>query len=307
MTSTLKKEKMSKNAKEELQAEENAEIQAMRARLKAKRLRTARELAARLQVQPDGTRVFIRFDSGERLQHQILIGSFTALGLTGLLQSFSRFELVGWFINTLLGGIETLRVIHHLTAMIFAFQAIYHMVGIIHLWFIRRETGSMWPRWDDLKGLMGMFKFNLNLSPERPQFDRFSIEEKVEYWALLWGTAIMGLTGIFQWFPMQVTSILPGIAIPIARTIHAWEALLAVLSILTWHLYHTVVKEKNQSIFTGVMSEEEMQEAHALEYRRILAAVEFIRKAETQESQVEIVKPGRSETPHEMAELGTTD
>lgn len=305
MTTTLKKTANS-NPKTDHQTEEAAELDMIRARMKARRLRTARELADRLRVLPDGTRVFVRFDARERLQHQILIGSFTALGFTGLMQSFSRIEFISWIINGLLGGIETLRTIHHLAAVIFAIQAIYHVAGIIYLRFVKRQFGSMWPKWNDLTGLMGMIKFNLNMAKERPAFDRFSIEEKVEYWALLWGTAIMGITGVFQWFPMLVTSFLPGIAIPIARTIHSWEAVLAVLSILTWHMYHTLVKENNQSIFTGMMSEEEMQEKHALEYRRILAAVEFIRKAHDKQEQ-EISKKEPVEAAHEMVELGTTD
>ncbi|MBI5934803.1 MAG: cytochrome b/b6 domain-containing protein [Chloroflexi bacterium] len=307
MTSTSKNNAMSKKSKEELQAEENAEILAMRARLKAHRMRAARELASRLQVQADGTRLFVRFDKQERLQHQILIGSFTALGFTGLMQSFSRFEFIAWIINSLLGGIETLRVIHHLAAMVFAAQAIYHAVQIFNLWFIRRELGSMWPRWSDVKDLAAMLKFDLNLGRERPQFDRFSYEEKVEYWALLWGTVIMGITGLFQWFPLIITSILPGVSIPIARTIHAWEALLAVLAILTWHIYHTVIKERNQSIFTGVMSEEEMQELHPLEYRRILAAVEFIRRVEAHEFETASPKTEQVASSHEMVEFVSAD
>ena len=302
--STTSKKMTSNKSQAGHQAEENAEIEKIRARARARRLQTARELSSRMQTLPDGTRVFIRFDARERFEHQVLIGSFTALGFTGLLQSFSTIGLVSWIINILLGGIETLRTIHHLAAIIFAVQTAYHFSGIIYLWFVKRELGSMWPKWDDLKGLLGMFKFNLNMAKERPAFDRFSIEEKVEYWALLWGTVIMGITGIFQWFPMLITSLLPGVAIPIARAIHAWEAILAVLAILTWHLYHTLIKENNQSIFTGVMTEEEMQESHALEYHRILAAVEFIRKANLkhQHESKETI-----EVSHEMVELGTTD
>ncbi len=304
MSTTSKKMNRNKPRTDHQAEEENAEIEKIRAKVRARRLYTAREQASRMQILPDGTRVFIRFNARERFEHQLLLGSFTALGFTGLMQSFSRIGFVSWIINVLLGGIETLRTIHHLAAIVFAIQAIYHFSGILYLWFVKRELGSMWPRWDDLKGLLGMFKFNLNMAKERPAFDRFSFEEKIEYWALLWGTVIMGLTGIFQWFPLLVTSLLPGVAIPIARTIHAWEAILAVLAILTWHMYHTLVKENNQSIFTGMMSEEEMQEAHALEYRRILAAAEYIKKAslkhqnDTKES---------VEVPHEMVELGTTD
>ena len=303
MSTTLKKVTSNKPQADH-QAEENAEIEKIRARVRARRLQKARELAGRMQTLPDGTRVFIRFDARERFEHQILIGSFTTLGFTGLMQSFSRVGVVSWIINVLLGGIETLRTIHHLAAIIFAIQAIYHFSGIIYLWFVKREIGSMWPRWSDLQGLFGMFKFNLNMAKERPAFDRFSIEEKVEYWALLWGTVIMGITGIFQWFPLLITSLLPGIAIPIARTIHAWEAILAVLAILTWHMYHTLVKENNQSIFTGVMTEEDMQETHALEYHRVLAAADFVKKASLKHQKENQETP---EVSHEMVEIGTTD
>lgn len=302
--STTSKLMTSNKKQTDHQVEENAEIEKIRARVRAHRLRTARELAARMQVLPDGTRMFIRFSARERLEHQLLIGSFTTLGFTGLMQSFSRIGIVGWVINILLGGIETLRTIHHLAAIVFVVQAIYHFSGIVYLWFVKREPGSMWPKWDDLKSVLGMFKFNLNLAKERPAFDRFSVEEKVEYWALVWGTVIMGITGIFQWFPLLVTSLLPGIAIPIARTIHAWEALLAVLAILTWHIYHTVIKENNQSIFTGLMTEEEMQETHTLEYHRIMAAVTFVQKANLKHQHESMEA---QDVSHEMVELGTTD
>jgi len=83
-------------------------------------------------------------------------------------------------------------------------------------------------------------------------------------------------------------------------------AVLAVLAILTWHMYHTVVKESNQSIFTGVMSEEEMEELHTLEYRRILAAVEYVQKASLQRQQ-ESKHIGSTAESHEKIELGATD
>ncbi len=283
-----------------------SEIEMIRNKERARRLRSARALADRMKELPDGSRVFVRFDNRDRIQHQILIGSFTTLGFTGLLQSFSRIDIVGWLINVLLGGVDTLRTVHHLAAIVFGIQAIYHLAQILYLWFVKRELGSMWPSRDDLTNLVQMLKFNIDKAHERPMFDRFTFEEKVEYWALLWGTAIMGITGIFQWFPLFVTSVFPGTAIPIARSIHAWEAILAVLSILIWHMYHTVVKESNQSIFTGVMSEEEMKEQHGLEYQRIMAAVEYVKRASLQH-QKEIQKSQHVEAEHEVAEIGTAD
>ena len=294
------------NLAEHMRQGEEAEIERIRARERARRLRSARELAERMQVLPDGSRVFVRFTPRQRLQHQTLIITFTTLGLTGLLQSFSRIGIISWIINSLLGGIETLRMLHHLAAIMFGAQALIHAGEILYLWMVKRERGSMWLFWGDLKDILGVIKFNLNISRERPLFDRFSVEEKVEYWALLCGTVIMGITGVFQWFPLFVTSILPGVVIPIARTIHAWEAILAVLSILTWHMYHTVIKENNQSIFTGVMTEEEMQELHTLEYQRILAAIELVHKASLQR-QKESRQKESVEQRNEEVEIGTAD
>lgn len=143
----------------------------------------------------------------------------------------------------------------------------------------------MWPSLKDLTDLLSMVKFNLRISQKRPEFDRFSAEEKLEYWALLWGTPLMILTGAMMWFPIQTTAFLPGYAIPIARALHGWEAVLATLAILTWHMYHTVIKEQNKSIFTGLMSEADMKHEHPLEYRRIMAAYEFIQKQTADDDQ----------------------
>ncbi|MBI5354247.1 MAG: hypothetical protein HZB50_16510 [Chloroflexi bacterium] len=263
-------------------AENNKELEAIiireRARVRSRRILKAQELASRIRPQIDGTNLIERFDLSERVQHFVLIFSFTALGFTGLMQTFSTWFPIAWFINVILGGVDTLRVIHHLAAVTFIIQTVWHGLGIVNHWFVKKELGSMMPAWSDLTGLIGMLKYNLGLAKSRPEFDRFSIEEKVEYWALWWGAVVMGITGIMQWFPSLTTQILPGGLIPGARLIHMLEAILAVLAISIWHSYHTMIKERNYSIFTGVMSEHEMKEAHPLEYRRIFAARDFLVK-----------------------------
>ncbi|MEW5960599.1 MAG: cytochrome b/b6 domain-containing protein [Chloroflexota bacterium] len=273
------------NGREALAIEGEAVLIAERIKQKARtrRLGTARSLAARLQTLPDGSHLFVRFSRAQCLEHQILMVTFTLLTVTGLLQRYSQFSLIGLIINVL-GNIDTFRTLHHLTAMVFILETVYHGLQILALWFVKRERGGMWPYLRDFRDLVQMVSFNLGLAKERPEFDRFSIEEKLEYWALLWGTPLMILTGLVMWFPTIVTSVLPGDAIPISRAIHGWEAILAALAILTWHMYHTILKERNHSIFTGVMTEREMQHLHPLEYRRILAAHEFLQKMATEKS-----------------------
>jgi formate dehydrogenase gamma subunit len=283
--------------------EEAAQIELIKKKSRARKIRAAQALAGRIRVQPDGSRAFLRFGRGQRFQHQVLLITFTTLGITGLLQRYSRVTVVGLFINTVFGGIETLRTIHHLAAFIFILETLYHLGEIVNLWFVKRERGAMWPRWQDFRGLAQMMLFNVGRAKEKPAFDRFSIEEKLEYWAGMWGGIVMVLTGLVMWFPLAITSLLPGSLIPVSRAVHSWEAVLAVLSILTWHIYHTVIKERNRSIFTGVMSEEEMEELHPLEYQRILAAQDYLQRVVIEDNPLPKTSPP-AEAIQEVAQVG---
>jgi len=277
MTTTSKSNLGKRKNGKRLKHEDIELIEKLRRRARARKVLAARALAQRVQVRPDGQRVFVRFSRSQRLEHQVLIGSFSTLALTGLVQRYSQLTAIGYLIN-LMGGVETVRTLHHLAALVFVALSIYHLYTILLVWFVRRERGAMWPRLKDFRDLLHMLTYNIGRAESRPEFDRFSIEEKIEYWALLWGGLVMGLTGFVQWFPIQATRVFPGEIVPISRAIHSWEAVLAVLAILIWHTYHVAVKERNTSIFTGFMTEEEMQESHPLEYRRILAACRYLEK-----------------------------
>jgi cytochrome b subunit of formate dehydrogenase len=106
--------------------------------------------------------------------------------------------------------------------------------------------------------------YNLGRRKERPPQGFYTFEEKIEYWALIWGTAVMVITGFFLWNPITAARYLPGGWIPVAKAAHGGEALLAVLSILIWHMYHVFVRHFNKSMYTGYMSREEMEHEHPL-------------------------------------------
>jgi formate dehydrogenase subunit gamma len=256
---------------------EGISVEQVRRETLERRVRTARALAERMQVQPDGSRVFVRFTQSQRIEHVVLMVSFGTLAVTGLMQTFATLPPVAAVIE-FCGGVDACRVVHRLAALISAAQSFYHVWRILVTWFVKRERGGMWPYLRDFGNLIQMVMFNAGLTKKWPQFDRYTIEEKLEYWALLWGQIVMGLTGIVMWFPLVVTTFLPGEVFPIARALHRWEAILAALAILTWHMYHGCIKDGNRSIFTGVMPEEEMQHMHPLEYQRILTAHEYLSK-----------------------------
>ena len=249
-------------------------------RKKPRRLtrREALEAAARLRTDAQGRLLVVRFNLVPRVEHLLLILSFTSLALTGLPQRYATSAL-GSLILRILGGIETTRQIHHLFAVLLMLESAFHVGYYLYGLFMYRRLGNMWPTMDDLRHFTGMIRYNLGLSQERPYFGRYTFEEKAEYWALVWGTLIMGLTGVMQWFPTLTTRFLPGVAIPVARAIHGWEAVLAVLAILTWHTYHTVIKHFNKSIFTGTMTLEEMLEEHPAELEYLKKSVAALERA----------------------------
>ena len=228
------------------------------------RYREALEAANRLQTAPDGRRYVIRFNVGQRIEHLVLIFSFTILSVTGLAQTYYK-SPAGDFILLSLGGMGSTQLIHHTVAFIFLLQALYHLVLFINNLFVFHHISKILPNSKDISDLAAMLKLDLGLSKSHPHFDRFNFEEKIMYWSLVWGAILLAISGLMQWFPMQVTVLLPGWTIPVARIVHRWEAILAVLTILTWHLYHTLIKTRNFSIFTGKMTMKQMRAEHPLE------------------------------------------
>jgi hypothetical protein len=131
----------------------------------------------------------------------------------------------------------------------------------------------MLPNLRDVTNAWGWFMYNLGLRENHPQEDRFTFGEKFEYWAFVWGTMIMGLTGFALWNPIATSNRLPGEIIPAAKIAHSLEAVLAVLAIVIWHFYNVHIKMLNKSMFTGKLKEEEMLHEHPLELADIKAGM----------------------------------
>jgi mono/diheme cytochrome c family protein len=83
----------------------------------------------------------------------------------------------------------------------------------------------------------------------------------------------MAVTGFMMWNPISTTRYLPGQIIPAAKAAHGYEAIMAVLAIIVWHMYHVHLRRFNKSMFTGHLAEKEMLEEHPLELADIKAGV----------------------------------
>lgn len=211
-----------------------------------------------------------RFRIGARIEHFILMVSFTVLALTGLPQKFSAIPWVARLINGM-GGIQLIREIHHWAAVILVVGSIYHLFTSAYRFFVKRERMAMIPNLKDAYDIRDTVRYNLGLTDQPPKMAKFNFGEKFEYWAVVWGTGVMVITGFILWNPIAFTALFPGTLIPVAKAAHGGEALLAVLAIIIWHMYNVHIRHFNPSIFTGRLPRHIMEEEHALELERLEA------------------------------------
>ena len=218
------------------------------------------------------TTSYERFPIWRRIEHMAMLLSFTTLGLTGLPQKFPD-HAVSVFIVGLLGGIEGLRIIHRTAAIVMMLGTIWHLLVFGYLAYVRRTRLSMLPSLQDLKDGIQAVLYNVGLAKSFPQMGRYTFEEKMEYWAFVWGTVVMVATGFMMWNPLTTVKFLPGVVIPAAKAAHGGEAVLAVLAIIIWHMYGVHVKRFNKSMFNGKMEEDAMLHEHPLELADIKAGI----------------------------------
>lgn len=209
-----------------------------------------------------------RFRLGARIEHAILMITFTLLAVTGLPQ---KYALAPWSETMIgaMGGIEAVRTIHRIAAFVLVVGSIYHLFTSAYRFFVKHERMQMIPGRNDLQDMLNTIRFNLGFISLPPKLPKFNFGEKFEYWAVVWGTAIMALTGFILWNPIAFSIFFPGQLIPAAKAAHGGEALLAVLSILIWHFYNVHFKHLNLSMFTGNLPRHQMAEEHALEMERL--------------------------------------
>jgi cytochrome b subunit of formate dehydrogenase len=83
----------------------------------------------------------------------------------------------------------------------------------------------------------------------------------------------MILTGIILWFEVGALEWMPKWCWDLAEIIHYYEAWLATLAIIVWHLYHVMLNPEAHGVslamLTGDLTEEDMEHEHGLELEQI--------------------------------------
>ena len=211
------------------------------------------------------THLVVRMTPNQRWQHLILLTSFFVLVVTGFALRFPE----SWFAS-LLGLSEHWRsLIHRIAGVALIADGVYHIFYVALTVDGRKLICDLFPVWKDATDAWGTMLYYLGFRKEKPKYARFNYAEKAEYWALVWGTGLMALTGIMLWAKVSVGNLLARWWIDAATAVHFYEAILATLAILVWHFYQVFfdpdVYPMNWAWRDGSMSAEHYREEHPLD------------------------------------------
>lgn len=216
-------------------------------------------------LEPRG-RYVKRMSLEQRLEHGILIVAFFCLVVTGFALKYPD----AWWVNLSHLQEVSRRAIHRSAGATLTFLALYHLVSSLATRYGRAELRALRPRIRDLRDAARQVAFNLGLRKTPPRCGRYRYEEKLEYWALVWGIGLMAITGGILWFENFSLRFLPKWALDVTVAVHLYEAWLATLAILVWHHYFVIfrpgVYPMNWTWITGRISESVLREEHPEEW-----------------------------------------
>jgi cytochrome b subunit of formate dehydrogenase len=208
-----------------------------------------------------------------RVTHGMVMVSFILLVVTGFALKFPE---AGW-VKVLVGagGAGSARgILHRISAVVIMAATAFHLV---HLILVKRDRvilKELLPGWQDAKDIANAIRYNLGLTPKRPTFGMFGYAEKMEYWAFMWGTVVMAVTGLLLWAQNWSLKYFPIWVMDAATAAHWYEAILATLSILVWHWYLVIfdpeVYPMDLAWLTGKASADHLRETRPEYYRQLM-------------------------------------
>lgn len=207
----------------------------------------------------------VRFSVWVRVQHALVIVLFLVLAVTGVPQKWPTFDISRWLID-LMGGIFTARWLHRVAGYAFSGLLVAHLAVVIGAVLRRRGQPTMFFTRKDFSDAIRSLRYYLGRADTPPSFGRYNYGQKFEYWGLIFGSAVMVVSGLVLRFPVLTSRMLPAELIPVAKAFHSNEAMLALLIVLTWHMYSAHLSPEvfpmDSSIFTGRISRERQLTEH---------------------------------------------
>jgi formate dehydrogenase subunit gamma len=197
-----------------------------------------------------GPRV-VRYVLRERLVHALAAVSFVYLLLTGL--AFWAPAL--YWLSAVLGGGYLSRVLHPIVGVFFA-----AVVAVMYLEWRRdmRTTAG------DREWRRAIVHYIRNDDGRVPKAGRFNYGQKAMFWAMVWGTLALLVSGVVLWFPERIPDAWRE-AREAAILVHAVAGLITIGAFIV-HLYMglAVVRGGLDAILHGEVSEEWARHHHPL-------------------------------------------
>ena len=220
-----------------------------------------------------------RFGPMWRIAHLLFALSVMILVLTGMSAFYAE---TGWAkaVMAAFGSPKTAGLVHRVAAFtmlgIFFLHLIAVSANILRNWKDFRFFGpdSFVPNWKDMYDMIGMFKWFVGKGP-RPSIERWSYWEKFDYWAVFWGMAIIGGSGMMLAYPHLVAKVAPGWVFNVAMVVHGEEAFLAAVFLFTVHFFNNHFRPDKLPppdvvMFTGTQSLQEFRHEHRAQYDRLV-------------------------------------
>jgi|GEM_PF-27562 len=210
----------------------------------------------------------VRMSKSELIQHLVLFISFTGLAISGFAL---RFPDAWWVKLHVAAGLteESRRIFHRVMAAILVGASFYHIYFLLITKRGRILGKAILPRFQDAKDAVMNMAYYMGFRKEKPTYGVYDYTQKAEYWALIWGTVVMAITGFILMYPEIVTGWLPAWVVRVSETIHYYEAILAVSAIIIWHFFFVIFLPKEYPMswtwVDGEMPKEHWEEHHGNE------------------------------------------
>lgn len=234
-------------------------------------LSMARKAMTKFWAELSDVGTYRRFTTGMTIGHMVLTLAFITLAVSGFALRYPE----TWWARLLFHGETGLAargLVHRAAALVLVAIAVVNGAYLLGTRSGRRELGFLMMSFRDLRDVVLNLGYMVGLRKTPPKFDRYSYIEKFEYWGMWWGTLLMILTGFSMWFVNVFLQFLPKVVLDVVALIHFYEAWLAVLTIVVWHLYYMIFDPHtypmNWSWITGRITVEDFKERHPLEFQR---------------------------------------
>jgi formate dehydrogenase gamma subunit len=187
---------------------------------------------------PLPTHVPERMSRALRWQHGLVMISFPVLVYTGFALTYPE----RWWATPLMqfeSNLGLRGLLHRGAAIVLLIALCAHVSQLFIDRGLRTCLRGMWPSWNDVRYFGARLAYYAGRR-KAPHSGPFSYIEKMEYWAFMWGMVLMTLTGLLLWFSDFSLRYFPKVVTDVATAIHFYEAVLATLAILVWHLYWVI-------------------------------------------------------------------